>query len=262
MSAHSSAELDRLAADLERDGICVLPGLIPEEQVARWREAFDELFEARSKIEGGLAPRGKSRHYLTLPWREPFADPEIFTHPSILGVLDRVFAQEYVMVQLGADVAGPGAEAQEVHRDYRPLFDETFVTPLYALAVNFPLVEVGPDNGPFRMARGTHVLTREEGLARIESGEHPLEDFYAKPGDVTIRTPLALHLGTPNVTDGARPMVVMGYVMHWLHTANVDLDVPRAFYDALPPETQTLLRCNVVDELSDDAQETYVKFAF
>src|SRR3712207_8636608 len=50
-------------------------------------------------------------------------------------------SQEYVMVQLGADVAGPGSEAQEVHRDYRPLFDDTFVTPLYALAVNFPLVE-------------------------------------------------------------------------------------------------------------------------
>ena len=135
------------------------------------------------------------------------------------------------------------------------------VTPLYALAVNFPLVEVTERNGPFEMARGTHVLPRAEGLARIESGDAPLEPFVAQPGDVTIRTPLALHRGTPNSTDEARPVVVLGYVMHWLHTANVELNVPRGFYEQLPPETQRLLRCNVVEEVGD-VRETYVDFAF
>ena len=257
----NDVDLDRLAADLERDGICVLPGLIPRETIDRWKEAFDRLYGQRAGVEGGLAPRGKSRNYLTLPWVEPFADPEMFAHPAILGVLDRAFAQEYVMVQLGADVAEPGAENQEVHRDYRPLFDDRTATPLYALAVNFPLVEVTRENGPFTMARGTHVLSRDDALRKIESGENPLEPFFAEPGDVTIRTPLGLHLGTANVSDGPRPMVVMGYVMHWLHTANVDLTVPRAFYDQLPPATHALLRCNVVDELPQ-AAETYVDFAF
>lgn len=60
------------------------------------------------------------------------------------------------MVQLGADVPVKGSDYQEVHRDYRPLFSDDFVTPLYALAVNFPLVEVTEENGPFHMARGTH----------------------------------------------------------------------------------------------------------
>ena len=262
MTALDTAELDRLAADLNRDGICVLPGLIPREKVERWKDAFDELFEERARVDGGLAPRGHARHYLTLPWVEPFADPDVFANETVLGVLDRVFAQEYVLAQLGADVAGPGAEAQEVHRDYRPLFDETFVTPLYALAVNFPLVEVTEEKGPFRMARGTHVLPREEGLARIESGANPIESFLAQPGDVTIRTPLALHLGTPNVTDTPRPMVVMGYAMHWLPTANVERNVPRDFYEQLPPETQQLLRCKVVDEVARNGNETYVKFAY
>jgi ectoine hydroxylase-related dioxygenase (phytanoyl-CoA dioxygenase family) len=121
---------------------------------------------------------------------------------------------------------------------------------------------VTEENGPFKMARGTHVLSRDEGVRRIEAGDNPIESFLAQPGDVTIRTPLALHLGTPNVTDTGRPMVVMGYVMHWLHTPNVELDVPRSFYEALPDETQKLLRCNVVDELPADVAETYVDFAF
>lgn len=77
-----------------------------------------------------------------------------------------------------------------------------------------------------------------------------------------IRTPLALHLGSPNVTEASRPMVVMGYVMRWLQTPNVELDVPRSFYEALPAKTQQLLRCNVVDELPADNAETYVEFAY
>ena len=253
---------DRLAEELNRDGVCVIRGLIPEEKAARWKRAFDELFEARANVNGGLAPRGRARHYLTLPWVDPFADPGVFANDMVLGVLDRVFAQEYVMVQLGADVAGPGSEYQEIHRDYRPLFDDTFVTPLYAVAVNFALVEVTEQNGPFEMARGTHILRREEGMRRVEAGEIPLEPLLLRPGDVMIRTPLALHRGTPNRTDEPRPMVVLGYVMHWLHTANVELNVPRDFYERLPQRERELLRCNVVDELPAEAHETYVKFAY
>jgi ectoine hydroxylase-related dioxygenase (phytanoyl-CoA dioxygenase family) len=259
--ATAAVDLDRLADDLARDGICSIPELIPQDKVARWKTALDEIVAAREGRPGGLAPRGPGRHYLTIPWVEPFADPEVFANPTILGVLDRVFAQEYVMVQLGADIAGPGSEFQKVHRDYRPLFDDSVVTPLYALAVNFPLVEVTEDNGPFQMARGTHVLSRDDGLARIESGESRIESLYAQPGDVTIRTPLALHRGTPNTTDEPRPMIVLGYVMHWLHTPEVEIEVPRALYESWPEKTRSLLRCRVVEELEDRA-ETYVDFAF
>jgi hypothetical protein len=261
MSANGTHDVDALTAELERDGICTIPGLIPRDTVDRWREAYDALVAQRAEVPGGLAPRGAGRHYVTLPWAPPFADPDVFANPVVLAVLDRVFAQEYVLVQLGADTAGPGSEYQETHRDYRPLFDDTFVTPLYALAVNFPLVEVTPDNGPFEMARGTHVLPRDQGIAKVESGELPLEQFLAQPGDVSIRTPLALHRGTPNRTQAPRPVVVLGYVMHWLHTPKVELDIPRATYEAWPPETLRLLRGDVVEQLGDRT-ETYVEFAY
>jgi ectoine hydroxylase-related dioxygenase (phytanoyl-CoA dioxygenase family) len=260
-ASYTGADLDRFVADLNRDGICVIPGVFSPELVATWREAFERLFQERQNRPGGLAPREKNRYYLTFPWVRPFADPNVFANPTILGVLDRVFYQEYVMVQLGADTPVNGSEYQEVHRDYRPLFTDEIVTPLYALAVNCPLVEVTEENGPFQQARGTHVMRRDDALEKVRSGEIPMESFYMKPGDVAIRTPLALHRGSPNRTDSPRPMVVMGYVMHWLHTPQVDVNVPRAFYESLPEKTQKLLRCNVVDQLEERA-ETYVNFKF
>jgi len=257
----SNSDLDQFAADLNRDGICVMRGVFDAALVQEWFSAFNALFQERQNRPGGLAPREQARYYLTFPWVPPFADAEVFANPTILGVLNRVFAQEYVMVQLGADIPMQGSDYQEIHRDYRPLFTDDIVTPLYALAVNFALVEVTEDNGPFQMARGTHVMPRDEALAKVESGEIPMESFYMQPGDVSIRTPLALHRGSPNRTDTPRPMVVMGYVMHWLHTPKVDLTLPRDYYRSLPTETQQLLRCNVVEELEERA-ETYVDFKF
>lgn len=261
VAPRSSAELDRAVHDLNRDGICVLRGALDPALVAEWRQAFEALFRERQSRPGGLAPREKNRYYLTLPWVPPFADRRVFANPTVLGVLDRLFPQEYAMVQLGADVPVRGSEYQETHRDYRPLFSDSVRTPLYAVAVNFPLVPVTEENGPLQHARGTHLLSREEALRKVESGEIPLENFLMEPGDVSIRTPLCLHRGTPNRTDQPRPMVVMGYVMHWLHTPQVDLNVPREFYDQLSEREQKLLRCRVVDRL-EDQPETYVNFKF
>lgn len=256
------ADLDRFAEDLNRDGICLIPGLLDRGLVRAWADTFDRLFESRQRRSGGLAPREHARYYLTLPWTAPFADQQVFANPVVLGVLSRVFAQEYVLVQLGADVPVQGSDFQETHRDFRPLFTDQIVTPLYAVAVNFPLVEVTADNGPFQMARGTHVLPRAEGLARIAAGEIPMESFFMQPGDVAIRSPLALHRGSPNRTARPRPMIVMGYVMHWLHTPKVELTLPRAYYDGLPAPVRQLLRCEVVDELPQDKAETYVEFKY
>src|SRR5207253_1487370 len=121
--------------ELNRDGICVLRGLLDPGLVREWAAAFDTLFRQRQARPGGLAPREKARYYLTLPWAAPFADQRVFAHPAILGVLNRVFYQEYVLVQLGADVPVRGSDYQEIHRDFRPLFTDEIVTPLYALAV-------------------------------------------------------------------------------------------------------------------------------
>ncbi|MBY0522058.1 MAG: phytanoyl-CoA dioxygenase family protein [Gemmataceae bacterium] len=260
--AYEAADLDRLAAELKRDGICILRGALGRGLVTAWADAFARLFRQRQSRPGGLAPREQARYYLTFPWVPPFADVEVFANPKVLGVLDRVFHQEYVLVQMGADVPVRGSDYQETHRDFRPLFTDQMVTPLYALAVNFPLVPVTAANGPFQMARGTHVLPRDEGLARVASGEVPMESFFMEPGDMAIRSPLALHRGSPNRTDAPRPMVVMGYVMHWLHTPKVDLTVPRDYHDRLPEKVRKMLRCEVVDRLPEEQVETYVEFKY
>ncbi len=258
----TESDFARFAEDLNRDGICVIRNVFDRRLIEDWKAAFDRVVRARQNQSGGLAPRELNRYYLTLPWIAPFADPEVFANPVIMSVLDRVFLQEYRMVQLGVDFPMLGSTYQDLHRDFRPLFSDQIVTPLYALAVNFPLVEVTAENGPFQMARGTHVLPRDAALEKIAAGEIEIESFYMQPGDVMIRSPLAIHRGSPNSTDQSRPMVVMGYVMHWLHTPKVDLTLQQDYYDSLPEPLQELLRCAIVDRLPENQVETYVNFKY
>ena len=255
-------QLDRLADELRADGICVLRGILDPAVIDRWASAFDAVVRERGERPGAVAARGPGRFYVTLPWCAPFSDPAVFAHPDVVGILDRILAPDYVMVQLAADTPVRGSEHQATHRDHSPLFHDDLVTPIFALAVNFPLCDVDEQNGPLEMARGTHRMARDVGLAKIASGELRLEPFPMRKGDVVIRSPLALHRGTPNRTDRPRPMVVTGWVMRWLHTPKVELAVPRQEWEALPDPIRRLLRCDVVDTLPGAPVETYVEFQY
>jgi len=132
----TTTDLDRLAQELNRDGICVIRGLF-DRDLMRWAQAFDSLF--RTPTTGRACPREIAPTISRCPGF-PIRQCGCLHNPVILGVLERVFAQEYVMVQLGVDVP-QGSDYQEIW-DFRPLFSDQVVTPLYALSVNFPLVEV------------------------------------------------------------------------------------------------------------------------
>ena len=114
-------------------------------------------------------------------------------------------------------------------------------------------------------APGTHMLSKDEGLRRIESGETPLLRAPMKRGDVMIRDVRHIHRGTPNYTDTPRPMVVIGYSRRWLFRPEVNIRVPREVLAGLSPRAQQQLRFNPVFDTIEEAeqtQESYRNFAF
>jgi ectoine hydroxylase-related dioxygenase (phytanoyl-CoA dioxygenase family) len=261
---YSPEEIEAFAQEVYRDGFCVLPGHIPPRIIETWREAFAPLLERHIEREGHMRNRGPARYYVTLPFAEPFADPAVYEDEDILAVVFRLVGNDAVFCQLATDTPLRGSDYQDIHRDTPPLFPETGrETPPYQLAVNFPLVDVTEENGPFETTRGTHMMSKEEGLRRIESGEVRIEPLLMRAGDVMIRDVRGLHRGTPNRTDVPRPMVVLGYSRRWLFRPEVNIRVPRAALDTLSERARFLLRFNpVVDSLDEDEGEVYQSFAY
>jgi hypothetical protein len=262
---YSEAEIDSFTKQVLEDSFCILKGHFSIETLDRWRAAFAPLLEAHIAREGHLFNRGPGRFYVTLPFKEPFADPSIFEDEDVLAIVKRLVGEDATLVQLATDTPVRGSDYQEIHRDAPPLFPETErETPPFQLAVNFPLIDVEIENGPFEVARGTHMMSKDEGLRLIESGEVKLEPLTMKLGDVMIRDVRSLHRGTPNMTEVPRPMVVIGYSRRWLYRPEVSIRVPRTILGSLSERARFLLRFNPVVDSPDDQPETeiYQSFAY
>lgn len=262
---YSHQQIEAFTESAWQDGFCILRNHFSPEILAAWQKAFQPLLEEHIAREGRLQNRGSSRYYVTLPFTAPFADARIFEDDDILAIVEGLVGQDAVMCQLATDTPLLGSDYQTIHRDAPPLFPEIpQETPPFQLAVNFPLVDVTLENGPFEVARGTHMVTKEEGLQWLESGAVQLEPVTLKVGDVMIRDVRGLHRGTPNRTNVPRPMVVIGYSRRWLFRPEVSIQIPQATLDTLSDRARHLLRFNpVVDSLQEKpVAEVYQAYAY
>ncbi|HEX3464637.1 MAG TPA: phytanoyl-CoA dioxygenase family protein [Candidatus Elarobacter sp.] len=262
---YDAAALDRFADEVRRESYCVLRGQLDAAILRDWNEAFRPLLDENVRTAADDPNRGPQRFYVTLPFNGVFADPRIVFDPDVLTICARLVGDEMVMCQLATDTPLRGSETQDVHRDSPGLFPEwDRETPPYQLAVNFPLVEVTAENGPTEIARGTHMLAKDEALERIERGEAPLQPVFMSLGDVMIRDVRHLHRGTPNRTGVPRPMVVIGFSRKWLRRPEVSVRVPQSTWDALGEKQRRYLRFEPVvpDEQALAPEERYRSFAF
>ena len=157
------------------------------------------------------------------------------------------------MAQYATDTPLSHSVYQAVHADVGDLFpEEPTPYPPALIAVNFPFVDVTPQRGPFEVARGTHLLPKEEALAKINAGDIALEPLFMQAGDVLIRDPRCLHRGSPNRSETPRVVAVIGCQRAWLQrTVNHDeRPIPREQWDGMSEEERKRLRYfkGLVDE--------------
>jgi ectoine hydroxylase-related dioxygenase (phytanoyl-CoA dioxygenase family) len=262
----SPEEAKARADEVRETSATVIRGLFPVEKIDAWNAAFQPLLQQAIRTEADNPNRGPNRYYVTLPFSGPWADPEIVDNDAVMAVVENLVGADGVMCQLATDTPLKGSDYQDLHRDTQLLFPETGAeSPPYQLAVNFPLVDVTDETGPMEWAAGTHMLSKADGLARIERGEAPLQRAYMKRGDVMIRDVRHIHRGTPNLSDTPRPMVVIGYSRRWLFRPEVNIRVPRPVLEGLPERARRWLRFNPVFDTVEEASrqdETYRLFAY
>jgi ectoine hydroxylase-related dioxygenase (phytanoyl-CoA dioxygenase family) len=262
----SPAQARAHADEVRATSVTILRDLIPVETIDCWNAAFGHLLACAVRREGDNPNRGPHRYYVTLPFHGLWADPAIIDNDAIMAVVGELVGADGVMCQLASDTPLLGSEHQDLHRDTQLLFPESGVeTPPYQLAVNFPLIDVTDETGPMEYAPGTHMLPKDEGMAKIASGEIPLVAAHMARGDVMIRDVRHIHRGTPNRSLAPRPMVVLGYSRRWLHRPEVQIRIPADVLVALPERARHWLRCNPVFESRTEAErpeESYRAFAY
>ena len=250
-----SRDVPALRAALERDGIAGLPGLFPRPWAERLRLDFEAaLADARTR-ERGTIGRGPNRYYFAVHPEAVTGFADLAGHPLLVALFTDLLGADYKIVELGFDVPLPGALHQPWHRDF-PAPPESARRRLTSLALNVTSVDVTPEMGPFEIAPGTHwddgrdfdhgMFPGPEACSRYE---RLASRRYPRQGDVSVRSGLAVHRGTPNVSGTARGVLILGVTARHVATDVHQLAVRPAYLRGLPDVVRDHLECTVVDEL-------------
>ncbi len=263
MSSAVHDDVERARRELHDAGISALRGAFTPEWVAQLREDVDTAFEEARSREGGAVGRGPQRWYVELHPQALRGFVELVDHPWVRGVCEAVLGPDYQVVEIGFDTPFPGAEHQPWHRDFPSPRETREERRLTSLAFNITTVSTTDEMGPFEIAPGTQWDPGDDfdhGMfpprSRYPDFEAVAERKYPKVGDISVRSALTVHRGTPNRSDVARPVVVLGVDApgagnHEHH----DPAVTRDYWDALPERVRRHLCVAVVDELTPITQK-------
>lgn len=244
------------------DGIIGLKGAFTREWAQALRQDIDTLFIEGLERPGALVGRGPRRYYAEIHPERIRGFVDLVTHPWVVTVCRSVLGPDYKIVEIGFDVPLPGAMLQPWHRDF-PAPEATLVgRHLNSLAFNVTTVDVVEEMGPFEIAPGTQW----DDPGGFEHGMFPPKSLYARyearaqkkmprMGDISARSAITIHRGTPNRSNTARPVLVLGADAPDANNAERhDLQFTRAFYQTLPAWLHHHLTCRVVDRLEPIVQ--------
>ncbi len=257
-----SFDVATIMGALYGDGIFALKSAFGPAFVDELREDIEGLFDEALKQPGGAVGRGPNRYYVEIHPERLRGFVELVTHPWVVAVSEAILGLDYKIVEVGFDVPLDGAMYQPWHRDFPSPGATLEGRRLNSLAFNVTTVDVTPEMGPFEVAVGTQWDAPDG----FKHGMFPPETLYPRyearaqqklpqRGDISVRSALTIHRGTPNRTAVARHTLVLGVDAPDARNAERhDLQFSSAYYATLPDGVRPHLTCRVVDRLEPIVQ--------
>jgi len=255
-------DVAQIMGGLYGDGFIGLKGAFSREWVQQLHEDVLALYEDALKRPGGAVGRGPKRHYVEIHPEDIHGFIDLATHPWVVAVCEAALGPVYKIVEIGFDVPNPGAMAQPWHRDFAAPDDTVIGRRLNSLAFNLTTIDVYEDMGPFEIAPGTQWDLPEG----FEHGMFPPKTVYSRyeqraqrkmpmMGDISARSALTIHRGTPNNSNKPRPALVLGVdAPGAINAERHDLQITKRFYETLPESLKQHLTFRLVDNLEPIVQ--------
>ena len=197
-------------------------------------EVIETLFAADPEGAVGGGAGGLPHRYsfgATSATRHMFHRPEwceLLDMPTTTPILTAIFGSpNYIVYGCGGDLALPGAiEYQGLHSDnvwselHDPVGGVTMRDlPVPSVHINFPLVDLTPENGPIRQIPGTHRSRAPIPRLADEPEWMRLSTVCPLPaGSAIFRDARCWHGGTPNLSREVRAMPNVEYFAPWFRS--------------------------------------------
>ncbi|MCU1456894.1 MAG: hypothetical protein JWL73_986 [Actinomycetia bacterium] len=230
--------VDGVLESVDRDGYVVVEDLLSPGQVAAIHAALDAILadvpDGRNFFEGFHTKR-----IYALFAKTRLID-DLAVHPLVLGVLDRVLGEHYLLGGPTGIRIDPGEVAQMLHRD-----EDQYPIPHPPRDLGFNVLWALDDfteaNGATRMVPGS-----QRGALAHADADTPTIPVEMRAGSAAFYLGSVWHGGGANTTDRPRLGLAMLYVAGWLRTQeNHSLAVPPEIVRGLPERLQELLGYDV-----------------
>ena len=241
----------------------VCKGAFEPSWVHQVRADVDAAFEEARSRDRGAVGRGPNRWYVEIHPQALRGFVELVDHPWVRLVCESVLGSSYQIVEVGFDTPFPGATVQPWHRDFPSPPETRDQGRLTSLAFNLTTVDTTDEMGPFEIAPGTQWDRGDDfdhqqfpPKSEYDRYERLAQRKYPKVGDISARSALTIHRGTPNRSTLARPVLVLGVDAPGAgNDVHHDLAVTRDYWAGLPQRVRDHLSCPVVDELTPITQK-------
>ena len=259
---------DQLVQEFLINGYVVFEDFIPQQKVDELHAALVPMLEnvrARdSKVLTGDLATGRGRvtepfrYKIDTPWMMPFSDPDLYEHPDVLKVLERLWGtDEFLVSDYISYHPCPGCSALNWHRDGE-LFAPNVVLPVFpSMTLKIALVDTNEQNGSFELLPSTHhcgvsELNHTPGSGHgnmlnqlIESGRYPSKmRLNLRRGSAFMCDARVIHRGTPNYSDHVRMELDIGYRLAWYDPRNPPIEMTQQNFAELSERGKQLLSEN------------------
>lgn len=257
-----AGDIERATRLFHRDGFVAVADALDAEQLERLRQGVDQvtttLVEADPEGAVGGGAGGLPHRYSfggTSASRQMFHRPEwaqLIDLPTTTPILSSIFGgPEYIVYGAGGDLALPGAiEYQGLHSDnvWTELHDPVGGVSMRDLPppvvhINFPLVDLTPENGPIRVIPGTQRSRASIPTLADEPEGMRLSTICPLPaGSALVRDARCWHGGTPNLSRDVRAMPNVEFMAPWFRSEALTRSMSFERWTTLSPHAQRLCR--------------------
>jgi ectoine hydroxylase-related dioxygenase (phytanoyl-CoA dioxygenase family) len=157
---------DEIRQRLRADGVCIVPGVLTREQVAKANAALDRAVEETRRMGGStysdtLDPNAQNVRVYNLPNFDPLF-VELLRWPIAAEIVEDMLGPTALVSNFTANIALPGSKSMNLHSDQALTMPPPWLQPM-ALNIIWCLDDVHEGNGATRYLPGSHrYLTPEE----------------------------------------------------------------------------------------------------
>ena len=221
------------AAQLQRDGWCVVEDVLDEEAVARARDALLQAAQGFEAAGGStympeLDPNASNvRVFNLIDLHAVFR--ELILHPAAVGLVDSLLGPEYRISNFTANIALPGSRSMALHSDQALVAPPPWLSP-WSMNIIWCLDDVYEENGATRYVPESHLY---QSLDDLPEDPMSLSRAFAAPrGSVIAMDGRMWHTSGANTTTDAERALLFGYY-------SVDFIRPQVNWNTvLSPQTQ------------------------